>query len=219
MSSAATSKVSRPSNLVFHSDTSACGGEVYPAYEYEQSGYVLNNEEKSHSRLDIIKMPSYEPIGDVVSQWPVGCVAVFGNHFTTYLFVSSGPLTSDREILPLAKNRPVRPECLTAVTPTTDGNAYPLTCSNGEVNVAAWESYATLLPRLLTLGRTVTRCQVYEAEVAPALSSEENLTYPETFASYQLASAYYGWSLNIPYPASTKTSWEKRCTTSHGITA
>jgi hypothetical protein len=176
---------------------------------------VLNNDGASHSRLDIIKVPSYDPVGNVVSQWPIGCVAVFAGHFTTYLFVSSGPLTSDREVLPLAKERPLGPECLTAVTPTEDGNDYPLTCSNGDVNVAAWDSYAQLLPRLFTLGRTATRCQVYEAEVAPALSSEENLTYPETYASYQLASDYYGWNFHVAYPTSSKTSWQKRCTTSH----
>jgi hypothetical protein len=156
-------------------------------------------------------MPSYAPVGDVVAQWPVGCGAVYAKPVTTYLFVSSGPLISLTETLPLAKGEPIRPECLKAVTPTADGNGYPLTCSGDRVNVAAWESYAELLPRLFALGRNVNRCDVYEAERRPALSKEESLTLPETEASYELASAYYGWKVTAADLARPPTAWELRC--------
>ena len=211
-SDAATSSGTRPKGSNLNEHASSCSGQVYPTYEYTQSGYVPNYGGTLNSKLDVIQMPSYDPVGSVVRQWPVGCAPVFGKHFTTYLFVSSGPLRGDRSRLPLANEGPVGSECLEAVHPTADGNDYPLTCSHGKVNVAAWESYAELLPKLLTLGRSVTRCQVYEAEMNPSLSKEDFLTTPEVDASYTLASIYYGWTINVPSPASTPApAWEKLC--------
>lgn len=194
-----------------HSDAPACDGREYLNYVDTQAGYVQSDGEKPDSSLDIIKMPSYAPIATVIGQWPVGCAKNFGHHFTTYLFVSSGPWSSERETLPLATQGPMRPECLVAVTPTADGNDYPLTCAHGRVNVAAWESYAELLPRLFTLGRQASRCQVYEAELRPALSREESLTVPEVDASYVLAHAYYDWTFDVPSTTSPTTSWESHC--------
>ncbi len=103
-------------------------------------------------------MPAhYDPVDLLhVRQWPVD---------TRPCLITWQPLdrsSSQWFRLPLADEGPVGSECLEAVHPTADGNDYPLTCSHGKVNVAAWESYAEFLPKLLTLGRSVTRCQVYE---------------------------------------------------------
>jgi hypothetical protein len=206
---ATTGQLQRQAPLHFRA--SDCSGKVYPAYTYAQSGYFTSSGVQLRSNFDIIKMPSYSPVGEVIGQWPVGCAAVYRAPVTIYLFVSSGPLVSVKERLPLAKESPIRSECLKAVTPTADGNDYPLRCSGDRVNVAAWESYAELLPRLFTLGRGATRCQVYEAEVRPALSREELLSLPEVEASYELASAYYGWKVDVPSLATAPTAWESRC--------
>jgi hypothetical protein len=191
--------------------TSGCSGTQYPRYSYSQSGYVTSDESKPPLTLDVIKVPSYAPLRSVVSQWPEGCAPTYRSPVTIYLFVSSGPLMSLTEMLPLTKEPPIRSECLIAVTSSADGNDYPLTCSGDRVNVAAWESYAELLPRLFTLGRVVTRCQVYEAEKRPALSREESLTIPEIEATYELASAYYGWKVGVPSLAATPPAWASRC--------
>jgi hypothetical protein len=209
-SSAATTVTSSHPGSTFRSHSSSCAGEIYPTYIYNVAGYQTTEGSKPFA-LDIIKMPSYAPVGNVVAQWPEGCATAFGKGATIYLFVSSGPLNGVREVLPLAKGAPVRPECLKAVRPTADGNDYPLTCAHDEVNVAAWESYAELLPRLFALGREASRCQIYEALVKPALTRESFFTTPEVESSYTLASNYYGWTQDVAYGRGKPTTWESHC--------
>ncbi len=74
-----------------------------------------------------------------------------------------------------------------------DGNASPLFCANGQLNVLAWKYFAALHPRVMALGPNAAPGDV---EAAVALDIK-NSTGPIECSAYQLASVYYGWSFGI----------------------
>ena len=113
--------------------------------------------------------------------------------------ISSGPLRHDFGVLKVATGAPVHPECAVGVWLSANGNAYPLTCRGGEVNVGAWTFYALTRPSVMTLGQNSTAQDVFESfcgEHANS-SSGDNIggaTGPERRSALSLAATYYGWN-------------------------
>jgi len=105
--------------------------------------------------------------------------------------VPVGTPVSPRVLAP-APDLPVGPLCSTPIQTTADGNASPLFCRRGEVNVQAWSFYATVSASILGLGLNPTEGQA-EAAICDDFN-HNHATKPEETNGYALAAAYYGWS-------------------------
>jgi hypothetical protein len=81
--------------------------------------------------------------------------------------------------------------CSQPVTTTPDGNAAPLLCSNGGLNILAWHFFAPLTPRTLAAGAAATLRAVQSAVCGDWM---KKATAPQARSAYELAAAYYGWS-------------------------
>lgn len=138
--------------------------------------------------------------------------------WSTGVVVSIGPPTSANGVLADAVGHPMHPECTEPIQLTGDGNATPLLCRTARVDVGAWDFYARLRPAVLALGRTVTRCQATDAmegvEPGGHRPDLEGITYPEEYASFELARAYYGWRFSVPFPGLNPPGWLSTCGTS-----
>jgi len=99
------------------------------------------------------------------------------------------------QVLPPAQDLPVASLCSKPIVTTTDGNALPLTCSNGALNVRAWNYYSLISASVLGLGLNPTQGQV-ESAICDALKHNHATRTQET-SGYKLASTYYGWTFNI----------------------
>lgn len=97
--------------------------------------------------------------------------------------------------LPPATDMPVAQLCSKPITTTADGNAVPLTCSSGALNVRAWDFYKSVSASVLGLGLNPTEGQV-DAAICDDLA-HNHATRPEETSGYALARQYYGWSFNI----------------------
>lgn len=101
----------------------------------------------------------------------------------------------DRQVLPPATDLPNGALCSASLRTTADGNARPLLCTGGAVNVQAWRFYATVSASILGLGLNPT-----EGQAASAICDDFNhnhATKPEETSGFQLAKAYYGWNFTI----------------------
>ena len=98
-------------------------------------------------------------------------------------------------MLPPAPDLPVASLCSRPITTTADGNAVPLTCSNGNLNVRAWNYYALISASVLGLGLNPTQGQV-ESAICDDLK-HNHATRSEESSGYSLARMYYGWTFNI----------------------
>lgn len=127
----------------------------------------------------IYRVPDSARAGKVISQSP----PFSGDR----LVVSTGPLKNAWAILPGAKNRPVKSECTRKLLLDEDGNAGPLFCANGHVNVEAWEYFSLEKLTVMTLPRASSECQVAYYINRPYL------TVPINDSAFQLANAYNGW--------------------------
>ena len=94
-----------------------------------------------------------------------------------------------------ASDPPVANLCSAAITTTADGNAAPLLCRSGAVNVAAWRFYATVSASILGLGLNPTEGQA-ESAICDDLNHNQ-ATRPEESNGFKLASTYYGWSFAV----------------------
>jgi hypothetical protein len=103
---------------------------------------------------------------------------------------------SDQDVLAPATVPPVDKECSYPVTRTADGNATPLLCQDGRLNVQAWGFYYADFAgsELLRLGQGATATQVYQAMCHDY--SDLRMTKPETEGTEELAQAYYGWDVS-----------------------
>lgn len=100
-----------------------------------------------------------------------------------------------RQALPPSTDLPVAALCSTPLQAYADGNAGPLFCRGGEVNVLAWKFYAGVTPTVLGLGLHPTQAQVeaglcHDGRAGPA-------TRVELMYGYEIAAAYYGWKFAI----------------------
>ena len=104
--------------------------------------------------------------------------------------------SSDQDVLAPATVPPVDKECSYPVTRTADGNATPLLCQDGRLNVQAWGFYYAGFAdsELLRLGQGATATQVYQAMCHDY--SDLRMTKPETESTEELAQAYYGWDVS-----------------------
>jgi hypothetical protein len=91
-----------------------------------------------------------------------------------------------------ATERPIGQLCDAPIQISADGNAGPLLCRGGEVNVQAWRHYADVSNTVLGLGQNPTQGQVEGALCADIRLN--HATPPIESSGYKLAKAYYGWS-------------------------
>lgn len=96
-------------------------------------------------------------------------------------------------VLPPATVSPAVGECSQQLTFDADGNASPLLCQNGEINVIAWRYYAQEGAAVMSLGPNATPSQVFSALCAAAYTS----SYPIQDNVYILSATYYGWNFAI----------------------
>ena len=99
------------------------------------------------------------------------------------------------QILAPAPDLPVAKLCSKPITVSADGNASPLVCSNGAVNVRAWTYYATISASTLGLGLNPTEGQA-EAAICDDLKHNHAMRVEEA-SGYTLAATYYAWTFNI----------------------
>lgn len=96
-----------------------------------------------------------------------------------------------RQVLPPATVLPLIDLCSSPVQVFQDGNAGPLFCSSGALNVLAWRFFAQLNPVVMSLGPSATLADVEGALCAGA--GGENITLPQEDSAYSLAAAYNDW--------------------------
>lgn len=88
-----------------------------------------------------------------------------------------------------AREPPAVGECSVQLEFDGDGNASPLICHNGSINILAWNYFATIDSPLLGLGRDASEQRV-ETQLCADL---DHSTVPIERSAYTLARAYYGW--------------------------
>jgi hypothetical protein len=79
---------------------------------------------------------------------------------------------------------------------TTDqyGTARPLLCTNGALNVLAWEAFAAEAPGVMAAGHAASF-----QSVQGALCNDVNFTHAavlDELSAYELSAAYYGWTFS-----------------------
>jgi hypothetical protein len=97
------------------------------------------------------------------------------------------------QVLPPATVVPYVALCSAPLQVYQDGNAGPLFCQGGALNVAAWRFFAQLRPLVMSLGPFATLAEIEKAICA---GGSQHITLPEEESAYALAAEYYGW-LNI----------------------
>ncbi|HZT66034.1 MAG TPA: hypothetical protein VFA11_09630 [Acidimicrobiales bacterium] len=120
---------------------------------------------------------------------------------------NGGSGASARAILSPATVGPVSDECTLPLTYYQDGNAGPLLCRGGGVNVFAWQDFVEgqvsggprSWSQTMALGPNATANQVWQAMCAdkPRIYG----TNPRTISAEKLAAAYYGWNFHGSDPA------------------
>ena len=105
---------------------------------------------------------------------------------------SPGPVGTPvaAEVLAPAKVMPAVALCTTPVQVYQDGNAGPLFCRSGAINVAAWRWFENLRPAVMAAGPGLTASG---QEAALCAKNGDNMTNPELDSAYRLAATYYGW--------------------------
>lgn len=98
-----------------------------------------------------------------------------------------------RQLLPPAKSLPVVALCALPLTTTTDGNAGPPLCTNGGLNVLAWNFYVPLAPRVLSAGPNAS---VQAVQAAVCADWMKKASASQARNAYDLAAAYYGWNFS-----------------------
>jgi hypothetical protein len=112
---------------------------------------------------------------------------------TTPITVPPTTVAANRQILPPATVPPKVDECSQQLTFGADGNVGPITCTNSDLNVLAWQQMAAGNPLVMTLGPYATPSQVEEALCADL----RNSTIPIATSAYRISALYYGWSFGI----------------------
>lgn len=108
---------------------------------------------------------------------------------------SNGEVAVPQRLLPPAPDLPVADLCSAPITTTADGNATPLLCHSGAVNVQAWNYYASVSASILGLGLNPTEGQA-ESAICDDLK-HNHATKSEEVSGYKLAAAYYAWTFTL----------------------
>ena len=85
--------------------------------------------------------------------------------------------------------------CTAPIAVSADGNATPLLCRSGALNVQAWGFYASVSASVMGIGLNPTQGQV-ESAICDDLK-RNHATRTEEASGYKLATVYYGWTFNI----------------------
>lgn len=104
---------------------------------------------------------------------------------------TASPSAVARQVLPPAKSLPIVALCSQQLTTDQNGVAGPLICTDGALNVLAWNRLAPTTPRVLAAGAAAT-----VKGVQTALCRDVNLSHAavlDELGAYELAAAYYGW--------------------------
>jgi hypothetical protein len=93
-------------------------------------------------------------------------------------------------VLAPAQNLPRIGECSAKLTHNADGNVEPLLCTDGHVNVLAWDYYARIGDApILRLGPGAS-----EREIETTLCTVQDATVQQRLNEFTLVSAYNGWA-------------------------
>jgi hypothetical protein len=106
---------------------------------------------------------------------------------------TSTPTAVTPPVLLPAQVPPVVGDCSEQLEIGADGNASPVTCTNGDINVLAWNYFDGVDPTLLGLGPYATEQQVQDQLCTDMQTS----TIPIEESVYALAQAYYGWQFGV----------------------
>jgi hypothetical protein len=99
------------------------------------------------------------------------------------------------QVLPPATDLPVGKLCSKPIATTSDGNATPLFCSTGALNVLAWAYYGAVSASILSLGLNPNNGQP-QAAMCDDIAHNGAKAAQEANA-YRLAAAYYGWAFTF----------------------
>jgi hypothetical protein len=100
-----------------------------------------------------------------------------------------------QQVLPPATDPPVAMLCSKAVVAAADGNASPLFCTSGALNVNAWAFYSDISQSILSLGLNPNEGQPQSAMCDDI--AHNGATKAKEVTAYRLAKAYYGWSFTF----------------------
>lgn len=96
-----------------------------------------------------------------------------------------------RQVLPPATVLPVVDLCSSPVQVFQNGNAGPLSCEGGALDVLTWKFFVdNLNPKVMSLGPTAT---LTEIQAALCADLGQHITLPQEDSAFFLAAAYYGW--------------------------
>lgn len=89
-------------------------------------------------------------------------------------------------------------ECSQSVTYSSSGSPSPLQCSNGNLNIVAWQALSAQEPKVMSLGYSPSAsdlqaavCSDINAAASDSVAGADNAIEQ---AVLQIASLYYGWS-------------------------
>lgn len=89
-------------------------------------------------------------------------------------------------------------ECSTPVVYQSNGTSGPVTCGNGQLNVAEWNTLAALEPSVMSLGYSASAQQVRAAACTDASNSSSDASTTNSYSIedtvYQISALYYGWN-------------------------
>ncbi len=112
--------------------------------------------------------------------------------------------TSSTNLYKVLKPATVPPkiaECKQSLSYASNGNPSPVKCSNGGLNVLAWNAISAQEPKVMKLGYSPTQSQVQTAMCSDAsaanLDSSVAISAPIEETAYYLSALYYGWNFNI----------------------
>jgi hypothetical protein len=112
---------------------------------------------------------------------------------------SSSPSTDEvpvpEQVLPPATDAPVAMLCSRPIVAAADGNATPLFCRSGALNVLAWKYYSDISASILSLGLNPNEGQPQAAMCDDI--AHNGATRSTEVNGYRLAAAYYGWTFSF----------------------
>jgi hypothetical protein len=85
--------------------------------------------------------------------------------------------------------------CSKSIVTAADGNASPLFCRSGALNVLAWKYYADISASILGLGLNPNEGQPQAAMCDDI--AHNGATRSTEVNGYRLAAAYYGWTFTF----------------------
>ena len=100
-----------------------------------------------------------------------------------------------QHVLPPATDPPAGQLCSKPIATTSDGNATPLLCSTGAVNVLAWAYYGAVSASILSLGLNPSSGQPRAAMCDDIAHNGAKMS--QEVSAYRLAAAYYGWTFTF----------------------